>query len=201
MAQTLDGSAASMRRAAVPRSRRRDGRHDKAAASSLVRRAGQKGRCHFGLHSGQRRGHGEHAKRRYKSRRHSGSSRARRTWEYAVGSSGWHACGGGLEYWFFHRRRSRTHHPSATGLATGGHRDPARARSWARSPGPREDPTAVIPGPKGVFVQPTPQRAAAHRGHQTALLDLLNQIPGALRRTKFIMPPAPRLHRRGGRRR
>ena len=44
---------------------------------------------------------------------------------------------------------------------------------------PREDPTAVIPGPKGIFMQPTPQRAAADRGHQTALLDLLNPILGA----------------------
>jgi hypothetical protein len=43
----------------------------------------------------------------------------------------------------------------------------------------REDPTAVIPRPKGVFMQPTPQCAATDRGHQAALLDLLNQIPGA----------------------
>jgi hypothetical protein len=28
-------------------------------------------------------------------------------------------------------------------------------------------------------MQPTPQRAAADRGHQTALLDLLNQVTGA----------------------
>ena len=44
---------------------------------------------------------------------------------------------------------------------------------------PREDPTAVIPRPQGIFMQPTPQRAAADRGHQTAPLDLLNQILGA----------------------
>jgi hypothetical protein len=42
-----------------------------------------------------------------------------------------------------------------------------------------EDPTAVVPGPNGIFVQPTPQGAAADRGHQPALLDLLNQVTGA----------------------
>ena len=42
-----------------------------------------------------------------------------------------------------------------------------------------EDPTAVVPGPNSVFMQPTPQRAAADRGHQTTLLDLLHQIPVA----------------------
>ena len=40
----------------------------------------------------------------------------------------------------------------------------------------REYPTAVVPRPNGVFMQPAPQRAAADRGNQTALLDLLNQI-------------------------
>jgi len=43
----------------------------------------------------------------------------------------------------------------------------------------REDPTAVIPRAKGVFMQPTPQGAATDRSHQTALLDLLNQVPSA----------------------
>ena len=43
----------------------------------------------------------------------------------------------------------------------------------------RKYPTAVIPRPNGVFMQPAPQRAAADRGNQTALLDLLNQIAGA----------------------
>ena len=42
-----------------------------------------------------------------------------------------------------------------------------------------EDPTTVVPRPKGIFMQPAPQRAAADRGHQTALLDLLNQVAGA----------------------
>ena len=42
-----------------------------------------------------------------------------------------------------------------------------------------EDPTGVIPGPDGVFVQPAPQRTAANGRHQTALLDLLNQILSA----------------------
>ena len=42
-----------------------------------------------------------------------------------------------------------------------------------------EDPTAVVPRPNGIFMQPTPQGAATDRGHQTALLDLLNQIAGA----------------------
>jgi hypothetical protein len=37
----------------------------------------------------------------------------------------------------------------------------------------------VVPRPKGIFMQPAPQRAAADRGHQTALLDLLNQVAGA----------------------
>src|SRR6266850_1278587 len=43
----------------------------------------------------------------------------------------------------------------------------------------REYPTAVVPRPNGVLIQPAPQRAAADRGNQTALLDLLNQITGA----------------------
>jgi len=43
----------------------------------------------------------------------------------------------------------------------------------------REYPTAVVPGPNGVLMQPAPQRAAADRGNQTALLDLLNQLTGA----------------------
>src|SRR5215831_657629 len=30
-----------------------------------------------------------------------------------------------------------------------------------------EDPTAVIPGPNGILVQPAPKRAAADRSHQT----------------------------------
>jgi hypothetical protein len=42
----------------------------------------------------------------------------------------------------------------------------------------REDPTAVIPRPRGVFMEATPQGAATDQGHQTALLDLLNQVPG-----------------------
>jgi len=41
-----------------------------------------------------------------------------------------------------------------------------------------EDPTAVIPGPDGVMMQPAPQRAAADRGDQTALLNLLHQVAG-----------------------
>ena len=41
-----------------------------------------------------------------------------------------------------------------------------------------EDPTAVIPGPNGVMMQPAPQRAAADRGDQTALLNLLHQVAG-----------------------
>src|SRR3984893_1306468 len=43
----------------------------------------------------------------------------------------------------------------------------------------REYPTAMVPGPNGVFMQPAPKHAAADRGNQTALLDLLNQITGA----------------------
>jgi hypothetical protein len=43
----------------------------------------------------------------------------------------------------------------------------------------RENPTAVVPRPNGVLMQPAPQSAAAERGNQTALLDLLNQISGA----------------------
>jgi len=42
-----------------------------------------------------------------------------------------------------------------------------------------EDPTTVVPRPNGIFMQPTPQGAATDRGHQTALLDLLNQLAGA----------------------
>ncbi len=43
----------------------------------------------------------------------------------------------------------------------------------------REYPTAVVPRPYGVLMQPAPQRAATDRGNQTALLDVLNQITGA----------------------
>ena len=43
----------------------------------------------------------------------------------------------------------------------------------------REYPTAVVPPSNGVFMEPAPQHAAAERGNQTTLLDLLNQITGA----------------------
>ena len=42
-----------------------------------------------------------------------------------------------------------------------------------------EYPTAVIPRSNGVLMQPAPQGAAADRGNQTAVLDLLNQVAGA----------------------
>jgi hypothetical protein len=42
-----------------------------------------------------------------------------------------------------------------------------------------EYPATVIPRPNGVLMQPAPQRAATDRGHQAALVDLLNQITGA----------------------
>jgi hypothetical protein len=44
---------------------------------------------------------------------------------------------------------------------------------------PWKNPTAVIPRPNGVFMEPAPQSASAHGGNQTALLYLLNQIRAA----------------------
>jgi len=40
----------------------------------------------------------------------------------------------------------------------------------------REDPTAVIPGPNGILMQPAPQRAAADGRHQARLTSLSRQI-------------------------
>ena len=41
----------------------------------------------------------------------------------------------------------------------------------------RENPTAVLPRPDGVLIQPTPDGSAADAGHQTPAGDFLNQIP------------------------
>ena len=43
----------------------------------------------------------------------------------------------------------------------------------------REDPTAVIPRPDGVLMQPPPKSAAADGSHQTGRADLSRQIGGA----------------------
>jgi len=40
----------------------------------------------------------------------------------------------------------------------------------------REDPTAVIPGPNGILMQPAPQGAAADGSHQARLTNLSRQI-------------------------
>ena len=42
-----------------------------------------------------------------------------------------------------------------------------------------EDPTTVIPGPDGIFMQPAPQCTAADGRYQAVALDLLNQILSA----------------------
>jgi len=42
-----------------------------------------------------------------------------------------------------------------------------------------KDPTAVIPGSNGVFMEPTPERTTANGSHQAALADLPHQIVGA----------------------
>lgn len=42
----------------------------------------------------------------------------------------------------------------------------------------REDPTAVIPGPNGILMQPAPKCAAADGSHQSRLTNLSRQIRG-----------------------
>jgi len=44
----------------------------------------------------------------------------------------------------------------------------------------RENPTAMLPGPDGVFLQPAPEGAAADAGHQPPAGDFLDQIPPAV---------------------
>src|SRR5215469_1940808 len=51
----------------------------------------------------------------------------------------------------------------------------------------REDPTAVIPGPNGILMQPAPKRAAADGRHQTGLTDLARQIRSAPARQRQVV--------------
>src|ERR1035438_183004 len=44
----------------------------------------------------------------------------------------------------------------------------------------RENPTAVLPGPDGIFLQPAPEGSTADAGHQTATDNVPDQIPPAV---------------------
>src|SRR5215469_5201137 len=53
-----------------------------------------------------------------------------------------------------------------------------------------EDPTTVIPGRDGVFLQPPPQRTPAAGRHQAAVLDLPDQILSPPTRKTQAVPPS-----------
>jgi hypothetical protein len=60
-----------------------------------------------------------------------------------------------------------------------GRTDPGGVQLCQRIGVARKDPTAVIPQPNSVLMQPTPNGAATNGSHQTGLTDLPRQILGA----------------------
>ncbi len=83
-----------------------------------------------------------------------GGIHVRLSWASRSGAARWGEDAPWPGCWFFHRRRERTRHSSRVGLA-------GEIRIT------REDPSAMVPGSNGIFVQPAPHRGMTDRGHQT----------------------------------